>query len=68
MIGQLDRYNSDPRFYALVQILERVIESHGPDSGHFTTGELRDAFTLALQRHEMLTVRTQLVTESRRDG
>ena len=52
------RYLDDPAFHSLVRTLEAFFTQH---EGQFTIGEYRHAFTLALERREMLRVRPILV-------
>ena len=58
MRDRLHRYQTDPRFHALVKAIEGLLENVGND---FTVGELRDGFTTAIERREMLRVRPILV-------
>lgn len=54
MRSVLHRYQTDARFHALCQIIEKLILD---TEGDFTTGEVRDAFTMALQRIELTRTR-----------
>lgn len=55
------RYQTDPRFHVLVDLAYRWLDQF---EGDFTTGEMRQAFTLALERREMLRVRPALAPET----
>jgi hypothetical protein len=60
-----ERYGSDPAFHSLVTLLERLIEGN---EGLFTTGEFRDALSVALQRTEMRRVIPLPVVSPRSGG
>jgi len=61
----LHRYQTDPRFHAVVTLLEAVIADQ---EGAMTIHEMREAFTVALQRHELLRVRPALAVPPARDS
>ena len=57
----LQRYRDNPAFHVIAETFLRVIESC---NNELSMGEIRDAFKVALIRHEMLTVRPVVAPET----